>query len=62
MECLLILLYSGISRIDSNYINNDKLIDRMCQDSIIASAIDMWTEDALQKDPYTKTMFKRRNI
>lgn len=30
----------------------------MCQDSIIASAIDMWTEDALQKDPYTKTIFK----
>lgn len=51
-------MYSGISRIDSNYINNDKLIDRMCQDSIIASAIDMWTEDTLQKDPYTKTMFK----
>lgn len=58
MEYQHILLYSGISRIDSNYINNDKLIDRMCQDSIIASAIDMWTEDALQKDPYTKTMFK----
>lgn len=55
---MLIASYNGITKIDSNYMNNDLLIDRMCQDSIIASAIDMWTEDALQKDPYSGTMFK----
>lgn len=47
----------GINKIDSNYINNDILIDRMTQDSIISSAIDMWTEDSLQKDPQTKEIF-----
>lgn len=47
----------GIRTLDSNYINNDNLIDRMTQDSIIASAIDMWTEDALQRDPNTKEIF-----
>ena len=47
----------GVRTLDSNYINNDNLIDRMTQDSIISSAIDMWTEDALQKDPNTKEIF-----
>lgn len=47
----------GINKLDSNYVNNDALIERMSQDSIIASAIDMWTEDALQKDPFTKEIF-----
>lgn len=47
----------GINKLDSNYVNNDALIERMSQDSIIASAIDMWTEDALQKDPLTKEIF-----
>lgn len=30
----------------------------MKEDSIIASAIDMWTEDALQRDPQTKEIFQ----
>lgn len=47
----------GINKLDSNYVNNDALIERMSQDSIIASAMDMWTEDALQKDPLTKEIF-----
>ena len=47
----------GIRNIDSNYVNNDILIERMKDDSIISSAIDMWTEDALQKDPQTKEIF-----
>lgn len=47
----------GIRQLDSNYINNDILIERMKEDSIIASAIDMWTEDALQRDPQTKDIF-----
>ena len=53
-------LYSfiqGIRTIDSNYINNDNLIERMKDDSIISSAIDMWTEDALQRDPQSKEIF-----
>lgn len=47
----------GLRVLDSNYINNDNLIDRMSQDSIVSSAIDMWTEDTLQKDPNTKEIF-----
>lgn len=47
----------GIRQLDSNYINNDILIERMKEDSIIASAIDMWMEDSTQKDPQTKEMF-----
>lgn len=47
----------GIRVLDSNYINNENLLDRMTQDSIISSAVDMWTEDALQKDPQTKEIF-----
>lgn len=47
----------GIRQIDSNYVNNDILIERMKEDSIISSAIDMWTEDALQRDPQTKEIF-----
>lgn len=47
----------GIRTIDSNYINNDILLERMKDDSIISSAIDMWTEDSLQKDPQTKEIF-----
>ena len=47
----------GIRSIDSNYLNNDALIERMTQDSIVASAINMWIEDALQKDPQTKEIF-----
>lgn len=53
-------LYSfiqGIRSIDSNYINNDNLIEKMKDDSIISSAIDMWTEDALQRDPQSKEIF-----
>lgn len=53
-------LYSfiqGIRLVDSNYVNNDNLIDRMKDDSIISSAIDMWTEDALQRDPQSKEIF-----
>ena len=52
-----IILYNGIRTIDTNYINNDALIERMKEDSIIASAINMWTEDALQRDPQTKEIF-----
>ena len=44
----------GIRSIDSNYLNNDALIERMIEDSIVSSAIDMWTEDTLQRDPQTK--------
>lgn len=47
----------GIRSIDSNYLNNDALIERMTQDSIVSSAIDMWTEDTLQRDPQTKEIF-----
>lgn len=47
----------GIRQLDSNYSNNSNLIERMTQDSIISSAIDMWTEDSLQKDPQTKEIF-----
>lgn len=47
----------GMRSLDSNYINNDYLLERMCQDSVVASAIDMFVEDALQLDPETKTMF-----
>ena len=53
-------LYSfiqGIRMVDSNYINNDNLIERMKDDSVVSSAIDMWTEDALQRDPQTKQIF-----
>lgn len=47
----------GLRAIDTNYVNNDMLIERMKEDSIISSAIDMWTEDALQRDPQTKEIF-----
>lgn len=47
----------GIHKLDTNYINNDLLLDRMCEDSIISSAISMWIEDTLQRDPYTKEIF-----
>ncbi len=47
----------GMRQLDSNYTNYDALIDRMTQDSIISSAIDMWTEDALQRDPQSKEIF-----
>ena len=47
----------GIRQLDSNYSNNINLIERMTQDSIISSAIDMWTEDSLQRDPQTKEIF-----
>ena len=47
----------GMRQLDSNYTNYDALIDRMIQDSIISSAIDMWTEDALQRDPQSKEIF-----
>ena len=47
----------GIRKLDSNYTNYDALIDRMTEDSIISSALDMWTEDALQRDPQTKEIF-----
>ena len=47
----------GLHRLDTNYINNDLLIERMCEDSIISSAISMWMEDTLQRDPYTKEIF-----
>lgn len=52
-----IILFNGIRTIDTNYINNDALIEKMKEDSIIASAINMWTEDALQRDPQTKEIF-----
>ena len=48
---------NGIRTVDSNYINNDLLIDKMCQDSVISAALDIWTEDALQKDPLTGEIF-----
>ena len=48
---------NGIRTVDSNYVNNDLLIDKMCQDSVIAAALDIWTEDALQKDPLTGEIF-----
>lgn len=47
-------LYSfiqGIQYLDTNYLNNDLLIERMMQDSIISAAIDLWLEDSMQKDP-----------
>lgn len=47
----------GLRTIDSNYVNNDALIERMKEDSIISSALDMWTEDALQRDPQSKDIF-----
>lgn len=43
--------------LDTNYNNYDILIERMKEDSIISSALDMWTEDALQRDPQTKEIF-----
>lgn len=47
----------GLRVLDSNYTNNDILLERMKEDSVIASAVDMWTEDALQRDPQTKEIF-----
>jgi len=47
----------GMRILDSNYTNNDALIERMLQDSIVSSAIDMWTEDSLQRDPQSKEIF-----
>lgn len=47
----------GLHRLDSNYINNDLLLERMCEDSIISSAVSMWIEDTLQRDPYTSEIF-----
>lgn len=47
----------GLHKLDSNYINNDLLLERMCEDSIISSAISMWLEDTLQRDPYTREIF-----
>ena len=48
---------SGIRSIDANYTNNDLLIEKMCSDSVISAALDIWTEDALQKDPLTGEIF-----
>ena len=48
---------NGIRSIDANYINNDLLVDKMCADSVISAALDIWTEDALQKDPLTGEIF-----
>lgn len=47
----------GIRNVDGNYINNDLLLEKMCQDSVISAALDIWTEDALQKDPLSGEMF-----
>lgn len=47
----------GIRNVDGNYINNDLLLEKMCQDSVISAALDIWTEDALQKDPLSGQMF-----
>ena len=47
----------GIRSVDGNYINNDLLLEKMCQDSVISAALDIWTEDALQKDPMSGQMF-----
>lgn len=47
----------GMRQLDTNYANYDALIDRMVQDSIISSALDMWTEDTLQRDPQSKEIF-----
>ena len=47
----------GMRNLDGNYINNDYLLERMCQDSVVSAAIDMYVEDALQIDPETNTMF-----
>ena len=47
----------GVRQLDSNYSNNKVLIERMIEDSIISSAIDMWTEDSLQRDTQTKEIF-----
>lgn len=47
----------GIRSVDGNYINNDLLLEKMCQDSVISAALDIWTEDALQKDPFSGEMF-----
>ena len=48
---------SGIRSIDANYTNNDLLIEKMCSDAVISAALDIWTEDALQKDPLTGEIF-----
>lgn len=47
----------GLINVDGNYVNNDLLLDKMCQDSVISAALDIWTEDALQKDPFTGEIF-----
>lgn len=47
----------GIRILDNNYINNDALIEKMLEDSVISSALDLWTEDSLQRDPQTKDIF-----
>lgn len=48
---------NGIRSIDVNYTNDDLLLDKMCADSVIAAALDIWTEDALQKDPLSGEIF-----
>lgn len=47
----------GLRLIASDTYNNDYLLDRMMDDSIISAAIDMYIDDALQVDPQKKEIF-----
>ena len=48
----------GLQYLDTNFLNNNMLIERMLNDSIISSAIDLWMEDALQRDPLDNKLFQ----
>ena len=47
----------GLRLIASDTYNNDYLLDRMMDDSIISAAVDMYIDDALQVDPQKKEIF-----
>ena len=47
----------GLRLIASDTYNNDYLLDRMMDDSIISAAVDMYIDDALQIDPQKKEIF-----
>ena len=47
----------GLRLIASDTYNTDYVLDRMLDDAIISSAVDMYLDDALQVDPQKKEIF-----
>lgn len=47
----------GLRLIATDTYNNDYLLDRMLDDSIISAAVDMYIDDALQVDPQKQEIF-----